>query len=116
MPDSDSTPEGWGSADKFAAVLESAAMNEAEKSAYCRERGIYPEQLAQWRKACERANDWQQSSAKELKANTRSDRKKISKLEKELARKEKALAEPAALLVLQKKYQALFQHDENDNK
>jgi len=114
MPDSDNSPNGWSSRDKFAAVMESAAMSEIEKSAYCRERGIYPEQLSQWRMACEQANDWQQSTDLTLKATTRVDRKKINKLEKELARKEKALAEAAALLVLRKKYEGLFQDDEDE--
>lgn len=49
MPDGDITPAGWDSADKFAAVLESAAMNEAELSEYCRRRGLYPEQIRSWR-------------------------------------------------------------------
>jgi len=46
MPDGDTSPEGWGSADKFSAVLETASMNEAALSAYCREKGLYPEQIA----------------------------------------------------------------------
>ena len=36
MPDSDATPNGWTAADKFAAVVETAALNQAELSAYCR--------------------------------------------------------------------------------
>ena len=115
MPDSDNTPNGWTSRDKFTAVMETAAMSESEVSAFCRERGLFPEQLAQWRAACEQANDWQQSADKDLKLTTKKDRKKISKLEKELNRKEKALAEAAALLVLQKKYNAMFQDDEDDS-
>ena len=114
MPDSDNTSNGWSSRDKFAAVMESAAMSETEKSAYCRERGIYPEQLSQWRVACEQANDWQRSTDQTLKATTKTDRKKINRLEKELARKEKALAEAAALLVLRKKYEGLFQDNEDE--
>ena len=62
MPDSDNTPQGWTSRDKFAAVMETAPMNEAEVAAYCRERGLYPEQLKQWRQACEQANDWNHAS------------------------------------------------------
>ncbi|WP_419607387.1 transposase [Thiolapillus sp.] len=41
LPESGSTPAGWCAADKFAAVVETAAMNEAALSAYCRERGLY---------------------------------------------------------------------------
>ena len=52
LPDGDTTPAGWSSADKFAVVLETASMNEAEVSAYCREKGLYPAQIQQWREAC----------------------------------------------------------------
>jgi len=58
MPDGDHTPEGWSSRDKFAAVLETAALSEAEVAEYCRKRGLYPEQIRAWRSACEQANDW----------------------------------------------------------
>jgi transposase-like protein len=114
MPDSDNTPEGWSSRDKFAAVLETAAMSEAEMGEYCRQRGLYPEQLTHWRAACEQANDWDRASQKQLKETTRTDRKKLKQLEKELARKEKALAEAAALLVLRKKLDAMFEDPEDE--
>ena len=112
MPDSDNTPEGWVSRDKFAAVLETASLSEAEKAEYCRERGLYPEQLDAWRAACEQANDWSRASEKQVKAATRADQKKMRQLEKELARKEKALAEAAALLILRKKLDAMFEGSE----
>lgn len=47
----------WTSSDKFAAVVETAAMNESEVSEYCRSRGVYPEELTAWRGACEKATD-----------------------------------------------------------
>lgn len=112
MPDSDNTPEGWASRDKFAAVMETAALSEAEIAQYCRQRGLYPEQLGAWRTACEQANDWSRASDKQLKAATRADGKKMRQLEKELARKEKALAEAAALLILRKKLDAMFEDPE----
>ncbi|GEM_PF-2922969 len=62
LPDADTDPEGWSSRDKFAAVLEVAALNEADLAAYCRERGLYPEQIKAWRQACEATNDWAQAS------------------------------------------------------
>jgi transposase-like protein len=71
MPDADMTPQGWGSCDKFAAVLETAALNESELSAYCRERGLYPNQIKDWRAACEQANDWDRAQNKRLQDNTR---------------------------------------------
>ena len=81
MPDADNTPEGWQSRDKFAAVMETAAMSEVEVGEYCRQRGLYPEQLHQWRKACEQANDWNRATEKQLKEATRMDRNKLKFLE-----------------------------------
>jgi len=114
MPDGDTTPAGWNAADKFAAVLEAAALNEAELSVYCRERGLYPEQIAQWRMACEQANDWDRSQTQQMKAARRDDEKRIKELERDLRKKEKALAETAALLVLRKKAQAIWGEPEGE--
>ena len=114
LPDSDSGPEGWSARYKFAAVLETAAFNETELAEYCRAKGIYPEQLSQWRKACEKANDWDRESNRRLKTEKKVDRQRIRKLEQELRRKEKALAEAAALLVLQKKAQAIWGDPEDE--
>ncbi|MEW7980699.1 MAG: transposase [Candidatus Sedimenticola endophacoides] len=108
MPDGDSTPAGWAARDKFAAVVATAAMNEAQLSAYCRQNGLYPEQIEQWREACEQANDWDRTQNQKLKESRRLDDKRIKELERELRKKEKALAETAALLVLRKKAQAIW--------
>lgn len=78
MPDGDTTPSGWGSGDKFAAVLETAAMNEAGLPAYCRGKGLYPEQIAQWTSACEQANDWDHTQNQQIKAHRRADEKRIA--------------------------------------
>ena len=114
LPGGNSGPEGWSSRDKFAAVLETAAFNETELAEHCRKRGIYPEQLTQWRKACERANDWDRENTRRLKIEKKADLQRIRKLERELRRKEKALAEAAALLVLQKKVQAIWGDPEDE--
>ena len=113
LPDGDTTPAGWCSADKFAAVVETAALNEAELSAYCRERGLYPEQIQQWREACERANDWDRTQHRRVKEIRREDERRIQELERELRDKEKALAETAALLVLRKKARAIWGEGED---
>lgn len=111
-PDADAEPEGWSSADKFAAVLETAAMNSVDLAEYCRKRGLYPEQIAAWRTACEQANDWDRARSAQLTQATKEERKRVKALESELARKEKALAEAAALLVLRKKMAAIWDGNE----
>ena len=108
LPDANASPEGWSSRDKFAAVLEAAALNEADLAEYCRKRGLFPAQIAAWRIACEQANDWDRTSAARLGRATKEDRKRVKDLERELARKDRALAETAALLVLRKKASAIW--------
>jgi hypothetical protein len=49
----------WGATDKFTVVLETAGLNATELSAYCRERGLYPEQAECWLKASQDANESQ---------------------------------------------------------
>ena len=95
LPDGDTTPAGRGSADKFAAVLETVAMNEAELSEYCRRRGLYPEQIRAWREACEQANDRDRTRNQRLQESRKADQLRIRTLTRELERKEKALAEAA---------------------
>lgn len=114
MPNGDTTPTGWCAADKFAAVVETASLNEAELSVYCRKRGLYPEQIRQWREACEQANDWDRNQNKRLKEARKADEKRIKDLERDLGRKDKALAETAALLVLRKKAQAIWGGSEDE--
>jgi transposase-like protein len=108
LPDADAGPEGWSSRDKFAAVLETAALNEADLAEYCRKRGLFPEQIKAWRLACEQANDWDRASTARLGQATKEEKKRVKELERELARKDRALAETAALLVLRKKASAIW--------
>ena len=77
MPDADAGPSSWTSRDKFAAVLETAAMNEADIAEYCRERGLFAEQIKAWRGACEQANDWERASAIRLGQASKSEKKRI---------------------------------------
>jgi len=112
LPDADVGPHGWSSRDKFAAVLETAALNEADLAEYCRKRGLYPAQIAA---SGPRANrrmtgpDFKIcASTARLGQATKEEKKRIKDLERELARKDRALAETAALLVLRKKASAIW--------
>ena len=90
-------------------MLETAALNEADLARYCRKRGLYPAQIAAWRAACEQANDWDRASTARLGQATKDEKKRIKDLEWDLARKDRALAETAALLVLRKKAHAIWE-------
>ncbi len=113
LPDADAGPEGWSSRDKFAAVLETAGLNEADRGEYRRKRGLYPAQTAAWRGACGQANDRDRAGNARLGRATREEKKRVKDLERELARKDRALAETAALPVLRKKAAAIRGGDED---
>jgi len=112
LPNSDKLASKWTAHNKFSAVLETAVMSEAEKSEYSRKRGIYLEDLQRWRCACEEANGWDEGRKRQLEAESKSQKGKLKKLERELRYKEKALAEAAALLVLKKKLGDLYGEEE----
>lgn len=111
LPAKKSVPDQWDGKAKLATVIQTAAMNEAELSEYCRQRGLYPEQVAAWKAVFEAAGE---HDAAATKAALASERNKNRQLEKELRRKEKALAEAAALLTLSKKAQAIWGTSEDD--
>jgi transposase-like protein len=85
VPANSSNPEKWDSKSKLAAIIQTASMNEAERSAYCREHGLYPEQLDAWRAGFESADTVDEPVSK---AAIAAERKKVKQLERELRRKE----------------------------
>lgn len=105
--------EEWDSPVKFAVVLETASLSEEALAAYCRSKGLYVEQVRVWRLACEQANARRDVDAAAQAQRHKTDQRRILELERELHRKEKALAEAATLLVLAKKYRALLLQDED---
>ena len=117
VPASEKDPEGWGATDKFTVVLETAGLNATELSAYCRERGLFPEQVERWRQASQDANEKPVLTLKEQRELERlraQDQREIKRLKQELRRKEKALAEAAALLIASKKIQAFWGEEGDD--
>ena len=108
VPSGEQKVERWSTQDKFSIVVETAPLSEAELAEYCRKKGLYVEQVQAWRDACIQANGGvAQEAARAQKALRLKDRE-IKKLIKELTRKESALAETAALLVLRKKAYAIW--------
>ncbi|WP_296895999.1 transposase, partial [Thiohalocapsa sp.] len=85
------------SGEKFAIVVETARLDEAQLSAYCRRQGLYAHEIAAWRAACEQANA--AASAPVDRAKARGEQQRLKELEQELARQEEAVAGAAALLV-----------------
>mgnify|MGYP003545423576 FL=1 len=103
----------WTARARLEAVITTAAMDEAGKSAWCREHGVYPAALEQ-RRASATAALAEPEEARASPQATRQDKKRIKELERELLRKDRALAETAALLVLSKKVAAIFNKGEGE--
>lgn len=99
-----SKDEQWTAEDKFRAVMETAKMGDAELGTYCRQHGLYTHQLDLWREQCLAPLRKGRKTDPEMKLILNENQR----LKKELNRKEKALAEAAALLVLKKKVDALW--------
>ncbi len=112
VPGDSNNPANWTAEDKLAVVIETAAMNEVQLSEYCRSKGLYAEQIEQWKAAALSGYQRSEQVDKEKTRSRQDDKKKINKLESELRRKEKALAETAALLVLSKKCEAIWGDEE----
>ena len=103
----------WSAGARLEAVITVAAMDEAGKNAWCRAHGVYPAELDKWRSSATMAL----AEPEDVRATpqaTRQDKKRIKELERELLRKDRALAETAALLVLSKKVAAIFNKGEGD--
>lgn len=90
-------------------------MTENELSQYCREKGLYPDQIHQWRSECMHGFRSTKEQEAEAKKQAKADKREIKELKKELRHKEKALAETAALLVLRKKLRAFYGEELEDD-
>lgn len=99
-------PEDWSAEERLKAVLDSSKLSGAELGAFLRREGLHEATLRQWRAAALEGLSAQRPS--------RAEQKRVQQLEKELRRKDKALAEAAALLVLQKKVHALWGDGDDD--
>ena len=109
------TSAEWSPQTKLAIVAETYSMTENELSQYCREKGLFPEQIKEWRSECMQGFISKKEREVEAKRKAKADERELKALKKELRRKDKALAETAALLVLRKKLNTFYGiEDEED--
>jgi transposase-like protein len=114
VPEDTQNPENWSAEYKFTVVLETAVMNQAELSEYCRKKGLFAEQITAWKENCLQGNAAVVNQSKEEKRQAQLVRNEVKQLKRELRRKDQALAETAALLVLRKKMHAIWGEDEDE--
>jgi len=101
--------QDWKPEDKLAIVLEAASLSEGELGVFLRSKGISSVLLDEWRhQALTGLRGTQQIGA------TIAGSKRIKDLERELRRKDKALAEAAALIILQKKVREALGDEDDD--
>jgi transposase-like protein len=96
-------PGDWTRAERLQVLMESHGLDDEALNAFCRERGLFRHHLEQWQA------DFEAATAPGDPAQLRELKAKTTALERDLKRKDQALAEAAALLVLQKKYRALWE-------
>jgi transposase len=100
-------PQDWTAEDKLRAIKETAKLSEAELGAYLRREGVHASNLDQWEKEFVEGLRNLSMSRSRPRAGSE-DKKKIKELERDLRRKEKALAETTALIVLKKKAELIW--------
>ena len=104
-------PNDWSAEDKLKVVVEASSLDDEQLGALLRSKGLHQTHLDQWHS--QMINGLQNDSSKKKSPRKNVDATRIQTLEKELNRKDKALAETAALLVLKKKVQEIW-GDEDD--
>jgi transposase-like protein len=105
QPNLGKRPQDWRPEERLLALHESHGMTGEALNAWCRERGVFAHQLIQWK------SDFcttHMAPGHDDSQTLRSLKAENQRLERELNRKDKALAEAAALLILQKKVRALL--------
>lgn len=105
-------PKDWSATERLSALIETGTMTEDERTTWCRKKGIFTHNLEQWKK--DALSAMVPKSNKEQNEKEKALQKENSVLKKELLRKDRALAETAALLVLKKKVQEIWGEPEDD--
>ena len=114
VPKRGSSSEKLSAEAKFAIVVETATLSEHGLGRYCRERGLFPEQIKEWKHRFIQGSKPDPKQVKADHSELKKERQRSKGLERELRRKEKALAETAALLVLRKKANAIWGDGEGE--
>ena len=104
--------KSWSAEEKLRIVVQASELPEEELGAFLRREGVHTSQLKRWRETARGALAGGQVS--EARRQAARDRKRIQELERELRRKDKALAESAALLWLKKKAQEIWGDEDDD--
>lgn len=103
---------GFSRAEQFSHILATSSLDDVSLGKYCREHGLYSHQLDEWRELFMKTP--QANKNQEHRAALKKLKDENNRLQKELRRKDKALAEASALLVMKKKADLIWGVDEED--
>ena len=101
-------PDNLPPAEKFRLVMEASTLSDDELGAFLRRNGLHEAQLEEWRQKVEESALGALGNPKKARRQKSLEEKRVRQLERELNRKDKALAEVTALLALKKKLETLF--------
>lgn len=113
MKKSNKGPNKRSQIDKFKFVVEYEGLASEMRGAYLRKHGLYEENIASWRAQMLEALD-EKTLKDTAKKEANSERKKVKILEAELRRKNSALAETTALLILKKKANLIWGQEDDE--
>lgn len=105
-------PSDWTMEERMSALIETGSMSVEARTVWCRKKGIFIHNLDQWKK--DAISGMSSSSTRKQTDEVKKLKQENKSLKKDLNRKEKALAETAALLVLKKKVQEIWGEPEDD--
>lgn len=107
----------WTAEEKLKIVMEASSIPDAELGEFLRRKGLHSAQLESWRGLVAEAAKAALSSGKgSRRTHASKETKRIRDLERDLRRKDKALAEMTALLVLKKKLDLLWGDGDDDTR
>ena len=106
-------PKNYTTKKRLDIIIQTAGLNDVELAEYCRKKGLFKDEILEWKQDFINQKKTRNEIKKEFSVKSSMQDKKIKKLERQLARKEKALSEAATLLMLQKKMQAYWETEEN---
>lgn len=114
MKKSERRPQDWSAIEKFNAVMEFDRLSEKEQGEFLRQQGLHSDHIESWKRSMQASLETGGVNTAESRAEQAQDKQKIKDLERDLCRKEKALAETAALLVLKKKADSIWGTGEDE--
>jgi transposase len=104
--------EDWSAEERLRVVVEAGRLSDSELGAFLRREGLHEATLREWRGAA--LEGLAPVRAARSRTKRAADQKRVKELERQIRRKDRALAEAAALLVLQKKVQAIWGDGDDD--